>query len=194
MSNLVMHARRELTLLGEDKDTADGIVRMVAAFADMGHSGGSAAVTIPMVSALLRFENLTPLTNDPEEWMAVGRDTWGDDDMVWQSRRNPGAFSHDGGKSYYLLDEGAHAKNRRPLHTSRDHTIPRDGEPVPEIEEIVAVQTIEPYFELLDWARKMSQTLDQHRMADRPEDTLMRAYALNEDFKKMEERDDAEPA
>lgn len=105
MSNLVEHARRELKALGEDSQTTEGLLKVVQAFADMGHSGGSASVAIPMIEKLLRFENLTPLTDDPEEWFFHGSDVWGEEPGVWQNTRNGEAFSKDGGKTYYLLSE-----------------------------------------------------------------------------------------
>lgn len=98
MSNLVNHARRELELLGEEPETIGGLLRVVQAFADMGHSGGSAAVCIPMINELLRFRNLKPLTNNPDEWIEVFDD-------IYQSTRRSDAFSNDGGVTYYLLHE-----------------------------------------------------------------------------------------
>lgn len=67
---------------------------------------------------LLRFENLAPLTDDPGEWNNVS-DMAGHE--MWQSRRCAEAFSSDGGKTYWLLSEGAHAENRMPLHDSAPH-------------------------------------------------------------------------
>ncbi len=117
MSNLADHARRELELIDEDPEFTEGIVKVVQAFADMGHSGGSAAVAIPMVNELLKFNNLSPLTNDPHEWMNVS-DVTGDN--MWQSRRNPEAFSRDGGKTYYLLSESPGDLDKAPRHTAKD--------------------------------------------------------------------------
>jgi len=94
MSNLVEHARRELLLLGEEPETVDGYLKIIQAFADMGHSGGSAAVAISVLPRLMSFENLTPLTANPDEWMEVGPG-------VWQSTRNSRMFSNDGGISYH---------------------------------------------------------------------------------------------
>lgn len=122
MSNLVNHARRELELLGEEEETIEGYCAVVAAFAAMGHSGGSASVAIPVIAELLQFKNLTPLTDYPGEWMEISAEMWGDGDFrsvgIWQNIRNSEAFSNDGGKTYYLLSEGAHDKNRHPMHTS----------------------------------------------------------------------------
>lgn len=103
MSNLVDHAKRELELLGEDPRVIDGYLKVIQAFADMGHSGGSASVAIPTIEALLLFKNLTPLTDNPDEWIQHSEDVWGASGGIYQSKRNPEAFSKDGGKTYYLL-------------------------------------------------------------------------------------------
>ena len=102
MSNLVDHARKELALLGEEPDTIDWFCRVVEEFASYGHSGGSASVCIPMLNELLQFKNLTPLTDNPDEWLYHGPDYGG---PIWQNIRNSEAFSKDGGKTYYLLSE-----------------------------------------------------------------------------------------
>lgn len=102
--SLVEHARRELELLGEDEWMKEGMLKTIAAFAEMGHSGGSASIAIPMLNDLLQHKNLTPLTNDPAEWIDQSSLT-ADGNHLWQSNRNYEAFSLDGGKTYYLLSE-----------------------------------------------------------------------------------------
>lgn len=103
-SNLVAHARFELERLGEDPDTIRGLLRVIQAFADMGHSGGSASIAVPMISQLLQFLPLTALTTDPAEWNEISREMSGGEDL-WQNRRDSRAFSHDGGRTYYLVDD-----------------------------------------------------------------------------------------
>ena len=119
-SNLVQHAKRELKLIGEDPEVVKPTLEIISIFSQMGHSGASAGFHIAMLEKLLRFENLSPLTNDPDEWHYHGAETWGHADGVWQNRRNGEAFSHDGGKTYYLLSEGGNDRNRKPLHTSEE--------------------------------------------------------------------------
>ena len=115
-SNLVQHAKRELELIGEEDWIVNGYLKMIRTFASMGHSGGSASVFIPTLNALLSYNNLTPLTDSPEEWMQVSDTSEG---ACWQSRRNPEAFSDDGGKTYYLLSEGGRMGNpENVLHES----------------------------------------------------------------------------
>ena len=127
MSNLIDHARRELELLGEESETVEGYIRVIQAFADMGHSGGSASVAIPTLEQLMSYKNLTPLTDDPAEWFYHDVELWDGKTGVWQNIRNGEAFSHDGGKTYYLLSEGAHDRNRKPLHTSVRKETKDDG-------------------------------------------------------------------
>lgn len=105
--SLVEHAEKELRIAGlfdEDSDygsdLGSSILGVVKSFSEYGHSGGSAMTSIAILEKLLRFEPLTPLTSDPSEWMEVSTN-------IWQSRRNSEAFSHDGGKTYYLLSDGS---------------------------------------------------------------------------------------
>lgn len=113
--NLVSHARRELEKLGNDEEFNASIIAAVKAFSSYGHSGGSASVAIPLLNNLLNYKNLSPLTDDPKEWNNVS-DISGEE--LWQSSRCADAFSHDGGKTYYLLSEGATGPNPHPTHES----------------------------------------------------------------------------
>ncbi len=121
MSNLVDHAKRELDILankgGHDEKLNRIIIECVEKFAEYGHSGGSASWAIPVLNDLLQFKNLSPLTDNPDEWMQVG--TGGllyRGYNVWQNRRNSEAFSHDGGKTYYLLSNGSSDQNPWPKY------------------------------------------------------------------------------
>ena len=118
-SNLMIHARRELELLGEEPEIVEGYLKMIQIFADMGHSGGSASVFIPTLTRLLWFKNLTPLTDDPDEWVHHTAEVWGEPGGVWQNVRNGEAFSDDGGKTYTLLSEEAPTSDGdKPKHNS----------------------------------------------------------------------------
>lgn len=115
MSNLVEHAKRELSFFDNDPWIDEGIINVVQAFADMGHSGGSASWAIPVINELLQFKNLRPLTDDPGEWMVVGGTGV---DRIWQSQRNSEAFSNDGGKTFYLLSEGGNFQKPSKIYNS----------------------------------------------------------------------------
>lgn len=116
--SLVDHARRELERIGEEPETIDWYCRVIAEFASAGHSGGSAMVTIPVLHELLQFKALSPLTDDPDEW--VDRTEISGGVPIWQNVRDSTAFSEDGGKTYWLLSErdAAGSMEATPLHTS----------------------------------------------------------------------------
>ncbi|MFF6866693.1 hypothetical protein [Streptomyces ardesiacus] len=122
-SPLVAHARRELRIFGENPQLAAGLIRVVRAFADMGHSGSSAHHCAALLDKLLRYQPLTDLTDDPTEW--IDRHAEGmTPSPLWQSRRNSEAFSTDGGKTYTLLSEQEAAGDlaTTPLHRSKSAT------------------------------------------------------------------------
>ena len=104
------HARHELELIGEESETIDWYCRVIREFASYGHSGGSASVCIPVLNRLLEQRNLSPLTDDPAEWIDQSVPSGY---PLWQNRRDSTAFSEDGGKTYYLLEE------KVPLHESQ---------------------------------------------------------------------------
>ena len=92
--SLVAFAKEELERAGLfDKDSdyggmlGDAALRMIEQFASEGHSGFSANMAINIFSKLARFEPLTPLTGEDDEWNEVG-------DGVFQNRRCPTVFKN----------------------------------------------------------------------------------------------------
>jgi hypothetical protein len=122
-SNLKRHAVREMHFAGVEKEIADDILHIVDVFGSQGHSGMSAMITIGILMDVLSFRNITPLTDNPDEWGEAYNENG---TAVWQSTRRSDAFSKDGGKTYTLLAdwhgvEGV-TKETSPIHTSADHT------------------------------------------------------------------------
>jgi hypothetical protein len=111
MSNLMAHAEQELKWAGYSPECEDPMdqaiykhtMMIVQHFSLCGHSGGSAPIHLDMIEKLLRFEPLGPITDNPDEWQHVGED--GFDGPTWQNRRDGRMFSHDGGRTYYSVDE-----------------------------------------------------------------------------------------
>lgn len=100
MGNIYDHAQRELRLAGlldEDSDyggmLGKAVLDLVETFEGSGHSGYSAAVTIDLFSRVAAYQVLSPLTDDPEDWIEVG-------EGLSQNRRDSAAFSTDGGRTY----------------------------------------------------------------------------------------------
>lgn len=111
-SNIMRHAKRELELWGGpgyspemDADFCSRILDVMRIFTSMGHSGLSASIFTGVTKALMDWENLTPLTDNPAEWVSLGARHF-DGQVMYQSSRRPEAFSTDGGKTYRLQDEG----------------------------------------------------------------------------------------
>jgi hypothetical protein len=99
---------RRAGLFDEDSDyggmMGESVMQLIEAFAGEGHSGFSAQMAAHLFGELSAYKPLTALTNSPDEWMHIDADMTGNA-TTWQSRRNPSAFSGDGGKTYTLLDE-----------------------------------------------------------------------------------------
>jgi hypothetical protein len=68
---------------------ADAVMKLITVFADEGHSGASAAMAVSLFQRLARFEPLTPLTGEDDEWNEVS-------EGVFQSRRCPHVFKENG--------------------------------------------------------------------------------------------------
>ena len=78
MSNLIFHAKNELDAIGMGEDSSEinlsmrnHLLNMVTEFSKEGHSGFSASYAISLLSKLLNFEQLCPLTGDDSEWVEV---------------------------------------------------------------------------------------------------------------------------
>lgn len=85
--SLVAFAKSELDRVDLEYDgmIKDAVLDIVKLFAGQGHSGGSAAVTLGVCDRLLRFQPLTPLTGEDDEWTEVS-------DGLWQSKRCSSVF------------------------------------------------------------------------------------------------------
>ena len=120
--SLVSFAKDELTRAGLfDKDSdyggmlGDGILKMIEAFADEGHSGFSAGMAISIFSRLARFEPLSPLTGADDEWTEVGTG-------VFQNRRCSTVFKDETGA--YDIDGRVFREPSGACYTSRDSRVP----------------------------------------------------------------------
>lgn len=105
MSNLIDHAKHEMTRAGLFDDDADyngahahAVMELIEAFAKQGHSGMSAAITLGLFYDLAQFKPIGSITSDPDEWGEVA-------DALWQNRRRSTSFSRDGGKTWYDIED-----------------------------------------------------------------------------------------
>ena len=72
------------------------VLAMVQLFSDEGHSGSSASYSVAILEKVLRFEPVTPLTGDDEEWTILEYD----DDMRAQNKRCSHVFRRADGTAY----------------------------------------------------------------------------------------------
>lgn len=91
------HAKDELTRAGMfDKDSdyggmlGEAVMKMIKQFAEEGHSGFSANAAINLFSRLARFEPLTPLTGEDDEWAEV------EPSGLFQNKRCSHVFKENG--------------------------------------------------------------------------------------------------
>jgi hypothetical protein len=104
MSNLLSHAERELDLIGlTEEDEYNGMMRkhilhMIKEFAAEGHSGFSASYAISLLSKLLEFKPLSPLTGEDSEWNDVAQ--YGDGTTLYQNNRRSSVFKDADGSCY----------------------------------------------------------------------------------------------
>ena len=107
---LVEHCERELKLAGLTKDNqnapydgkiAESVLKLIKVFSSENHSELSGAITIQLFKKLANRENLTPLTNNPNEWMDISNIVG---KPMWQNIRNRNYFSKDGGKTFYNIN------------------------------------------------------------------------------------------
>ncbi len=110
--SLIKHAEFELRKAGlfEANSDYDGklglaVLEIVKVFAAQGFSGYSAQMAAAYINKLVKFQVLSPITNNPEEWQEIDKDTW-------QSKRQPSLFSADAGLTYYDVDDKSR-KTRR---------------------------------------------------------------------------------
>ena len=72
-------------------------------FAEQGHSGLSANITLQLLEELLVKSNtLSPLTNKPDEWEDITKMSG---EQLYQSKRKFSCFSDDNLKTFYDIDE-----------------------------------------------------------------------------------------
>lgn len=99
--NLYSHAQRELSVaLPTDGDMNDmmttDVLEMIQLFGTQGHSGMSASYAAGLISDLLAFKPLSPLTGAEDEWTALEYC----DDMAWQNKRCSHVFRRADGTAY----------------------------------------------------------------------------------------------
>jgi len=120
-SNLVQHAKKELELSGWYDDDAiygdllpESALELVRVFSNQGHSGMSASAITSIVSKLFKYELLSPLTGEDDEWYEVA-------DGVSQNKRCSHVFKDETG--VYDMDGKVFVEPNGVTYTSRDSRV-----------------------------------------------------------------------
>lgn len=135
MSELLSFAKRELALIrGVEPDEMQDVIEahilhMVEEFSKEGHSGMSASYCIGILTKLLRFEPLTPLTGEPSEWNEVGENTW-------QNRRCSHVFKNSEDGEAYNIQGKVFVEPDGSAFTNFDSRVPVTFPYVPKIEYV----------------------------------------------------------
>lgn len=106
-SHLARHARYELERAGffdEDSDyggaIGQAVMELVYVFSEQGHSGFSAPYVLDLFTKVASYKTITDITSDASEWSEVSEN-------LWQNKRRSSSFSHDGGKTWYDIDDAS---------------------------------------------------------------------------------------
>ena len=104
MSNLIHHAQNELRAIGMldsgdemNQAMAQNILELVEVFSKQGHSGFSANYAVAILSQLLSYKPLAPITGADAEWHDVS-DVSGE--PMWQNKRASFIFKGADGRAY----------------------------------------------------------------------------------------------
>lgn len=106
--SLMSHTIEELNRLGMTEDATDEynksmrnhIIHMMQEFCNEGHSGFSAGYAVSILSKLMKYEPVTPLTGADDEWVDVA--SFGTKDL-YQNKRYSKIFKEGkDGKAYNI--------------------------------------------------------------------------------------------
>lgn len=110
MSNLVDHAKKELEIAGLfDKDSdyngmfADAVIELIEVFSKQGHSGFSSSIVSGLFYKLSKFQTITPLTGEDNEWTEVNKEITNGREIL-QNNRNGSVFKDGKDGTPYCVD------------------------------------------------------------------------------------------
>ena len=136
MTTIKTYAIDELTRIGMynsgeemNDEMCEHILKIVDVFDEEGHSGFSAEYAIGILQKLLRWEPLSPLTGDDDEWR-------GDEDGVYQNKRCSRVFKNEKGGQAFDIRGKVFVNPDGAAFTSRDSRVYIDFPYVPKTEYV----------------------------------------------------------
>lgn len=128
-SSYLAHARRELELAGYDlnqkeedpnKWVCESLFELLNVFSSQGHSGFSASYCISMFEKLARFEPITPLTGEDDEWECVSEFQGKE---CYQNKRISSVFKDGKDAKAYWIDGKAFRTPDGATYTNSDSKV-----------------------------------------------------------------------
>jgi hypothetical protein len=136
MTTIKTYAINELTRIGMynsgeemDDEMCEHILKIVDVFDEEGHSGFSAEYAIGILQKLLRWEPLSPLTGDDDEWRNLENGRFQNKRCSRVFKGEKGAQAHDIRGKVFVNPDGA-------TFTSRDSRVYIDFPYVPKTEYV----------------------------------------------------------
>ena len=165
ISNTKSHAEREFALL-KQTDEIDlwmqaNVLELIKVFGSQGHSGFSAPYCIDLFSRLARFEVLSPLTGEDNEWTDTSM--YGCPETSWQNNRCSAVFKNDKGECYYI-DGKVFREPNGSCYTNGDSIVPVTFPFTPKTEYIDVPETKEASMKLALYSHKSIANLKEFRL------------------------------
>lgn len=140
--SFISFAESELDRIGMTADSEDEmniamrkhILHMVTEFCDEGHSGFSANYAISCLEKLLRYEPLSPLTGDDDEWNDVGGGTYQNKRCGRVFKDENGAYDIDGIVFWQCLTDPETGEKFKTYFTCKDSHVPVEFPYTPKTE------------------------------------------------------------
>lgn len=129
MSNLIEFAQQELNSLlktctdseslNMQKQINEDIMSMVKMFANQKHSGFSARYALNILSRVLNYKPIGPLTGADDEWVELDYD----DRVAYQNKRCPNIFKTKSGRAYNSEGKIFSSDNGHSWYTCKDSAV-----------------------------------------------------------------------
>lgn len=139
-SGLIIFAEKELDLIGMTADSKDKLTRqlrkhilkLIHVFSQADHTGSTAGITASFLRNLLKFEPLSPLKGDADEWVEVSEN-------LWQNIRCSRVFRDEKGEAWDIQGK-VFVDSRGIGFTSKDSLVKISFPYVPKTEYIEVQQ------------------------------------------------------
>ena len=197
MSELVKFAENELNLLlttCEDEESTkmqkvinENILKVVKTFSEAGHTGFTAGYALNIIDRLLRYQPISPLTGNEDEWNDVTDLSGGK--TLYQNKRCPFVFK-EGDRAYNSEGKIFSDDNGHTWYTCKDSKVDITFPYViPSESERVIIDNVEERSKILDTLKDIiKSSFDKNTIEDKiiNEETLLSDLLPIENFEELQ--------